>query len=172
MLFCNTISLDSNSHGFPSRGGGGRPLPPPPTAKNLLIISHLKIFPRVDSSTYQRFIPPPLNVSFHKNFIINPPENCIFGCSHCSYTIFLSFNFILFVHAAGHANLDFNWRSIIQKVVYSLGNGLNGQNHSSIRFLPPNKNFPPAIFPIPPVGGLPLYQSLTLLEKSWFTRTG
>ena len=146
--------------------------PPPRTAKNLLIISHLKIFPRVDSSTYQRFIPPPLNVSFHKNFIIKPPENCIFGCSHCSYTIFLSFNFILFVHAAGHANLDFNWRSIIQKVVYSLGNGLNGQNHSSIRFLPPNKNFPPAIFPIPPVGGLPLYQSLTLLEKSWFTRTG
>ena len=146
--------------------------PPPRTAKYLLIISHLKIFPRVDSSTYQRFIPPPLNVSFHKNFIIKPPENCSFGCSQCSYTIFLSFNFILFVHAAGHANLDFNWRSIIQKVVYSLGNGLNGQNHSSIRFLPPNKNFPPAIFPIPPVGGLPLYQSLTLLEKSWFTRTG
>ena len=146
--------------------------PPRRTAKNLLIISHLKIFPRVDSSTYQRFIPPPLNVSFHKNFIIKPPENCSFGCSQCSYTIFLSFNFILFVHAAGHANLDFNWRSIIQKVVYSLGNGLNGQNHSSIRFLPPNKNFPPAIFPIPPVGGLPLYQSLTLLEKSWFTRTG
>ena len=104
---------------------------PSPTAKNLLITSHLKIFPRVDSSTYQRFISSPLNDSFHKNFIIKLRKNYICGCSHCSYTIFLSFNFILFVNTTGHANLDFNWWSIIQKVVYSWGNGLNGQNHSS-----------------------------------------
>ena len=104
MLFCNTISLHSNSHGFSSREvGWGRDTLPPPAANILLITSYLKIF-----SLYQRFILPSLIGNFHKNFILKPPKNYIFGCSHCTYTNFLSFNFILFLHTVGHANLDFN----------------------------------------------------------------
>ena len=114
MIFCNTISLQSNSHGFPSSGGGGDSSPPP-TAKHMLITSHLKIF-----SIYQRFLLPQLNDSFHKSFIKKHPKSYIFVCSNCSYTIFLSFSFILFVCTVVHANLDFNSRSIIQKVVYTV----------------------------------------------------
>ena len=46
MLFCNAISLNSNSHGFTSWGGevGGGGGGVPPTAKNLLITPHMEIF--------------------------------------------------------------------------------------------------------------------------------
>ena len=168
MLFCNTISLNSNSHGFPSREVRWGRETLPPAANILLITSHLKIF-----SLYQSFILPSLIGNFHKNFILKPPKNYIFGCSHCSYSNFLSFNFIHFLQTVGNANLDFNWWSIIQKVVYtcSLENGSNGQNHSSSGPYHPTKKFSPAKFPIPPMGELPHYHSLTLFENPLLTRT-
>ena len=135
----------------PGRWGGGETLSPP-AANILLITSYLKIF-----SLYQRFILPSLIGNFHKNFILKPPKNYIFGCSHCTYTNFLSFNFILFLHTVGHANLDFNSWSIIQKVVYtsSLENGSNGQNHSSSGPYHPIKKFSQAKFPTRQSGNFP-----------------
>ena len=152
MLFCNTISLHSNSHGFSSREVGWGRDTLPPSRQNLLITSHLKIF-----SLYQSFILPSLNDSFHKNFIMKPPKNYIFGYSQSSYSNFLSFNFILFLHTVGHANLNFNSWSIIQKVVFtcSLENGSNGQNHSSSGPYHPIKKFSRAKFPTRQSGNFP-----------------
>ena len=80
MLFCNTISLRSNSsHGFPFRGWGENP--PPNHQKSAHNLPPESIPSQVDSSTYQRFIPLPIHDSFHGNLIINPPKNYIFGCS-------------------------------------------------------------------------------------------
>ena len=66
---------------FPPGGG----VESPSTAKDLLITSLLprRLFPlpKLHSS--------PTNDSFHKKFLLKSPQNYIFGCSHCSYTIFL-----------------------------------------------------------------------------------
>ena len=168
MLFCNFVSLHSNSHGFPSRKVGWVRETLPPAANILLITSHLKIF-----SLYQSFILPSLIGNFHKSFILKPPNNYIFGCSHSSYSNFLSFNFILFLQTVGNANLDFNWWSIIHSVVFtcSLENGSNSQNHSSSGPYHPMKNFSLAKFPIPPVKEISHYHSLTLFENPLLTRT-
>ena len=102
---------------FPT-GGWVRRIPLPPTKTLIIPVKspplhcHLEKFRPIDSPspTTQRLIPPLIN-NLH---VITPPP----PPSHCSCTISI-FNFIPFAHT-GHANSDFNWRSIFTESYFQL----------------------------------------------------
>ena len=87
----------------------------------------------------------------------------MFGCSHCSCTIFILTLYSFYIQAM--LILILIYIQYLQNVVFSFEKGSNGQNHSSSGSHHQIKKISPAKNPIPPTGGGDFSHPLTLFGK-------